>query len=91
MGIEIATSDDIAKTNQLLLGIASEVKTLVQAVEALRQEQTPEWLTVKEAANYLRLTPDTIRRKVRAGHFDTRREGKNILISRECVLNQSSR
>ena len=91
MGIEIATSDDLAKTNQLLLGLASEVKTLVQAVEALRQEQTPEWLTVKEAANYLRLTPDTIRRKVRAGHFDTRREGKNILISRECVLNQSSR
>ena len=91
MGIEIATSDDLANMNQLLLGLASEVKTLVQAVEALRQEQTPEWLTVKEAANYLRLTPDTIRRKVRAGHFDTRREGKNILISRECVLNQSSR
>ena len=91
MGIAIATSDDLANMNQLLLGLASEVKTLVQAVEALRQEQTPEWLTVKEAANHLRLTPDTIRRKVRTGHFDTRREGKNILISRECVLNQSSR
>ena len=91
MGIEIATSDDFAKMKQLLVGITSELKTLTLTVEALRQEQTPEWLTVKEAANYLRLTPDTIRRKVRAGHFDTRREGKNILISRESLLNQSSR
>ena len=91
MGIEIATSDDFAKMNQLLVGIASEIKTLAQTIEAMRQEQTPEWLTVKEAANHLRVTPDTIRRRVSAGHFDTRREGKSILISRECVLNQSSR
>lgn len=91
MGIEIATSVDIAEIKKIMLGLASQVETLTQAVEAQRQEQMPEWLTVKEAAKYLRITPDTIRRKVRAGHFDTRRDGKNILISRECVLNQSSR
>ncbi len=91
MGIEIATSADIAEIKKIMLGLASQVETLTQAVEAQRQDKMPEWLTVKEAAKYLRITPDTIRRKVRAGHFDTRRDGKNILISRECVLNQSSR
>ena len=89
MGIEIATSSDIAEIKKIMLGLASQVETLTQVVEAQRQEKMPEWLTVKEAAKYLRITPDTIRRKVQAGHFDTRRDGKNILISRDCVLNQS--
>ena len=91
MGIEIATSADIAEIKKIVLGLTSRVETLTQAVEAQRQEQMPQWLTVQEAAKYLRITPYTIRHKVRAGHFDTRRDGKNILISRECVLNQSSR
>ena len=89
MGIEIATSSDIAEIKKIMLGLASQVEALTQVVEAQRQEKMPEWLTVKEAAKYLRITPDTIRRKVQAGHFDTRRHGKNILISRDCVLNQS--
>ncbi|WP_147112177.1 helix-turn-helix domain-containing protein [Tateyamaria sp. syn59] len=90
MGIEIATSEDIAEIKKMMVGLATQVQTLTQVVEAQRKEQMPEWLTVKEAATYLRLTPDTIRRKVRAGHFDTRREGKNILIARSCVLEQSN-
>jgi len=91
MGIEIATSADIAEIKKAMLGLASQVQSLTQTIEGLRQEQMPEWLTVKEAATYLRITPDTIRRKVRAGHFDTRRDGKNILISRECLLDQRNR
>jgi len=91
VGIEIATSKEIADLKRLVVGLTGKVEVLTRAFEAQRQEQMPEWLTVKEAAKYLRITPDTIRRKVRAGHFDTRRDGKNILISRECVLNQSSR
>ena len=89
MGIEIATSSDIAEIKKIMLDLASQVETLTQVVDAQRQEKMPEWLTVKEAAKYLRITPDTIRRKVQAGHFDARRDGKNILISRDCVLNQS--
>jgi hypothetical protein len=73
MGIEIATSDEIEEIKKIMLGLSSKVDTLTLAVEAQRQDQMPEWLTVKEAAAYLRLTPDTVRRKVRAGHFDTRR------------------
>ncbi|MGH1579042.1 helix-turn-helix domain-containing protein [Planktotalea sp.] len=91
MGIEIATSEDIAEMKEIMLGLSSQVQSLTQTVEGLRQEQMPEWFTVKEAAEYLRVKPDTIRRKVRAGHFDTRREGKNILISRECIVDQSNR
>ncbi len=91
MGIEIATSEEIADLKRLVVGLSGQVQGLTRAFEAQAQGQLPEWLTVKEAAKYLRITPDTIRRKVRAGHFDTRRDGKNILISRESVLDQSSR
>lgn len=90
MGIEIATTEDIAEMKEIMLGLSSQVRSLTQTVEGLRQEQMPEWLTVKEAAAYLRITADTIRRKVRAGHFDTRRDGKNILISRNCLLDQDA-
>jgi len=91
MGIEIATSKEIADLKELVTGLGRKMDTLTRAFEAHADSQLPEWFTVKEAAEYLRLTPDTIRRKVRAGHFDTRREGKNILISRESMLDQSSR
>lgn len=91
MGIEIATSAEIAEIKKAMLGLVSQVQSLTQTIEGLRQEQMPEWLTVKEAAKYLRITPDTIRRKVRVGHFDTRRDGKNILINRESLMDQSSR
>ena len=91
MGIEIATAEEIADLKSLVVGLSSKVEVLACAFEAQTQGQLPEWITVKEAAEYLRLTPDTIRRKVRAGHFDTRRDGKNILISCACVLDQSSR
>lgn len=91
MGIEIATSEEIADLKRLVVGLTGKVELLARSFEAQVQGQLPEWLTVKEAAEYLRITPDTIRRKVRAGRFDTRRDGKNILISRECVLDQSSR
>ena len=90
MGIEIATSDDISEIKRIVLGLASQVETLTLDIKAQREGQMPEWLTVKEAAKYLRIGPATVRRKVRAGHFDTRRDGKNILISREYLLSQSS-
>ena len=91
MAIEIATSEEIADLKRLVVGLTGKVETLALAFEAQMQDRLPEWLTVREAADYLRLTPDTVRRKVRAGHFDTRRDGKNILIHRQCLLDQSSR
>ena len=91
MSIEIATSDDIAEIKRLMLETQAQLRSLNRTLESQQKNQLPEWFTVKEAATYLRLTPDTIRRKVRTGHFDTRREGKNILIGRESLLDQSRR
>ena len=59
---------------------------LSRSIDQSQRADLSDWLTVKEAAKHLRLTPDTIRRKVRASQFDTRREGKLILIARDCLL-----
>lgn len=91
MGIEIATSAEIEEIKDIVLNLNSQVLHLTKALEAQRQEQLPDWLTVKEAADYLRISPDTIRRKVKAGHFETRRDGKNILIARDTIVTQASR
>ena len=91
MAIEIATADDIAEMKQIMLGLESQVKKLTHAFKAQQQDQIPEWVTVKEAAKYLRVKDSTVRAKVKKGQFDTHREGKSILISRESLLNQSSR
>ncbi len=91
MGIEIATSEEIADLKRLVIGLSGKVEGLTRAFEAQTQGRLPEWLTVQEAAEYLRYESVTIRRKVRQGLFDTRRDGKKILISRESLLDQSSR
>ena len=90
MAIKIATSEEIADIKRLIVGLTGKVETLALAFEAQTQDRPPEWLTVREAADYLRIIPDTVRRKVRAGHFDTRRDGKIILIHRQCLLDRSS-
>jgi len=89
--VNLATIDDIERIEKQVSSLTGHIQQLTRALEAQRRGDMPEWLTVAETAAYMRLTPDTVRRKVRAGHFDTRRDGKNILISRETVLVQSSR
>ena len=90
MANEIATADDIAEMKEIILGLQSEMQTLTHAFKAQQQDQMPEWVTVKEAAKYLRVKDSTVRTKVKKGQFDILREGKSILISREFLLNQSS-
>lgn len=91
MPIEIATADDIKDLKKLVEYLNDHVNDLTQMLAAQVQSQLPEWLTVQESADFLRVKPATIRRKVQAGHFQTRRDGKKILISRESVLDQSNR
>lgn len=86
MGIEIATSEEVREIKEMLLGLRFQLENVASMVDSLRREQTSEWLTVREASAQLKLSPDTVRRKVRAGFFDTRRHGKNILIHRDSIL-----
>lgn len=46
---------------------------------------TPEVLTSTEAARYLRVTPDTIRRLVRQGRLPAARVGDRMRITRAAI------
>ncbi len=86
MGIEIATAEEIGALTREVGALKETVASLVREIEAQRRSAMPEWLTVKEAAAHLRLNADTVRRRVRNGEFETRREGGRIRIARASVL-----
>ncbi|EFO32575.1 putative DNA binding domain-containing protein [Roseibium sp. TrichSKD4] len=91
MAIEIATAEDVGEIKQFMERMEEKVDSLIRAIEAQKKSELPEWFTVKETAKLLRLSEATIRHKVKRGYFDTRRDGKKLLLSRETVLDQSKR
>ena len=46
---------------------------------ALRQGDVSEWMSVKDAAKHLNVGEATIRRRVREGVYETRRDGGRII------------
>ena len=86
MSISIATAEEITQLTAAFKEMSGKVDLLTREVKALQKDALPEWLTVRQAAEHLHLTEATVRKKVSAGYFDTRRNGgKNILISRDSL------
>jgi len=65
----------------------SEVKAAMAAVNLeLTAEPEPEWLTVKEVAAKIRVTPETVRWMIRQGRLPAYRlAGHRIVIKQEAV------
>lgn len=47
--------------------------------------KSPEWITVKEAARMLGVSPDTVRYRIKKGDLEARVEGNKYLVNRESV------
>ena len=89
--VEIATAQGQEEIKRLVAGLSTRVDQLAKQIRESEEEAIPHWVTVKYAAQYLQLKPNTVRKKVRDGYFDIKRGRKNILISRESLLTYPNR
>jgi excisionase family DNA binding protein len=68
-------------TDEILLAI----NALTAKVDALTKPAGPEWLTVKQAAETMRVSTSTVRRRIADGSLPVKREGSTPMIHRDEV------
>ncbi len=64
-----------------------EIARLSAAIEALQGGPKSEWVTVHEAAEILKVGPETIRRRDKAQRYEFRRPAGNKILIRRSSLN----
>jgi excisionase family DNA binding protein len=58
--------------------LLAELRALLDPVDAAQ----PEWLTISEAASYLRVSERTIERRIESGRLPTSTLGRRVIVSR---------
>ena len=87
MPMTVASHDDIAEIKTQLGDISAQLAALSRNVESNKRAALSEWMTVREVAEYLNVTEQTIRRRVRRGGFVSQKPGGGkILVLRESVF-----
>lgn len=63
-----------------LESLRREIARLHARLDAVTITPRPEWVTVKDAATALDVTPDTIRRKIKSGELQAKGTGKGRMV-----------
>ncbi len=80
-------SEIAAAVTHALQPMAQELQELKDEVTSLRHGASGEWLTVDQAAKHMGVCKATIRRRVKSGLYETRRDGgRKIMIRREDIV-----
>jgi hypothetical protein len=71
----------------LITAIERLIDDRVQAAlaEHTTTTNTPEWLTLEQAAQLLDCTPDAVRMRAKRGRLQTRHHGRRLYVSRRSV------
>ena len=83
MTVQLPSIDDLRDIIDPLVG---RIASLERKLDALNERDTPPWVTVAEAAQLMKVSEQTIRRRHRDGHYSSRRDGKIILIKRADLI-----
>lgn len=69
MPAQIATTEDLA-------ALHAEIRAIRQMLEGATVIPAPEWVSIKEAARRMNVTPETIRNRIARGQLKSRRAGR---------------
>lgn len=70
----------IAVDAAALAEVLTRLKTIEDKLDGATVQARADWLTIKEAAEALKVTPDTIRRKAASGEIEARGSGKCRMV-----------